>query len=89
MTRFQDKVCLVTGGGSGIGQAACERFAQEGGKVVVVDLNPEHGNETVQKITQAGGQALFRAGQCRRFCAGSGRHQSRGGQVGQTRRNRQ
>ena len=57
--RFQDKVCLVTGGGSGIGQAACERFAQEGGKVVVVDMNPDHGAETVQKITQAGGQALF------------------------------
>ncbi len=57
--RFTDKVCLVTGGGSGIGQAACERFAREGGKVVVVDLNPDHGNETVQKITQAGGQTIF------------------------------
>ena len=57
--RFTDKVCVVTGGGSGIGQAACERFAAEGGKVLVVDLNDEHGNETVQKITQAGGEAVF------------------------------
>jgi len=57
--RFTDRVCLVTGGGSGIGQAACERFAREGGKVVVVDLNAQHGDETVRKITQAGGQAMF------------------------------
>jgi len=51
--RFKDKVYLVTGGGSGIGKASCKRFAQEGGKVVVVDLNDQHGNETVQEITQA------------------------------------
>jgi NAD(P)-dependent dehydrogenase (short-subunit alcohol dehydrogenase family) len=57
--RFTDKVCLVTGGGSGIGQAACKRFAAEGGKVVVVDLNEAHGDETVRIITDAGGQAIF------------------------------
>jgi len=57
--RFKDKVCLVTGGGSGIGEAACKRFAAEGGKVVVVDLNEDHGNTTVKAITDAGGQAIF------------------------------
>lgn len=57
--RFENKVCLVTGGGSGIGRAAGERFASEGGKVAIVDLNPAHGNETVQAITQAGGEAIF------------------------------
>ncbi len=57
--RFTDKVCLVTGGGSGIGRAACERFAQEGGKVVVVDINEGHGLETVQRITSSGGEAIF------------------------------
>jgi glucose 1-dehydrogenase len=57
--RFKDKVCLVTGGGSGIGKAACMQFAHEGGKVVVVDLNEQHGNQTVQEITQAKEEAVF------------------------------
>ena len=57
--RFTDKVCIVTGGGSGIGRAACERFAAEGGKVTVVDLNADHGNETVANIAKAGGEAIF------------------------------
>src|SRR5690348_16567552 len=57
--RFSDKVCLVTGGGSGIGKAACKRFASEGGRIVVVDINPDHGNQTVAEITQSGGQAIF------------------------------
>jgi NAD(P)-dependent dehydrogenase (short-subunit alcohol dehydrogenase family) len=57
--RFKDKVCLVTGGGSGIGRAACELFGREGGKVVVVNLHEEHGNETVGAITRAGGEAIF------------------------------
>lgn len=59
--RFEGKVCLVTGGGSGIGKATCHRFAQEGGKVVVVDIEVEHGQETVSEITKAGGEAIFAA----------------------------
>lgn len=57
--RFENKICLVTGGGSGIGRAACQRFAAEGGKVAVVDLSAAHGDETVQSITQGGGEAIF------------------------------
>jgi len=52
-------VCLVTGGGSGIGKAACKRFGAEGGKVVVVDLNQDHAKQTADEITKAGGEALF------------------------------
>ena len=57
--RFTGKVCVVTGGGSGIGKAACKQFAREGAKVVVVDLNDQHGNQTVQEIANAKGEAIF------------------------------
>lgn len=57
--RFQDKVCLVTGGGSGIGQAISELFAAEGAKVVVVNRTAEKGHATVRVITEAGGEAIF------------------------------
>jgi NAD(P)-dependent dehydrogenase (short-subunit alcohol dehydrogenase family) len=56
--RFKGKVCLVSGGGSGIGKATCVRLAREGGRVAVLDINDD-GNETVQEITKAGGEAVF------------------------------
>lgn len=59
MTLLQNKVGLVTGGGMGIGRAICQAFANEGAQVVVADFNPEAGNETVELIKQAGGDALF------------------------------
>ena len=57
--RFTDKVCIVTGGGSGIGKATALQFGLEGGRVVVVDRNDQHGNKAVQEILQAQGQAFF------------------------------
>jgi len=57
--RFSGKVCLVTGGGSGIGKATCIRFAAEGGKVTVVDLNETNGLETDKENQEAGGDAIF------------------------------
>jgi NAD(P)-dependent dehydrogenase (short-subunit alcohol dehydrogenase family) len=59
MSLLHDKVALVTGAASGIGRAAALAFAREGAKVVVADLNPSGGEETVQLIAQAGGQACF------------------------------
>ena len=57
--RFTNKVCLVTGGASGIGRATCERFAAEGGVAVVVDIDEDGGNQTANRITADGGRAIF------------------------------
>jgi glucose 1-dehydrogenase len=57
--RFTGKVCLVTGAGSGIGRATAERFASEGGQVVVIDRDEKGGQETVDIITQNNGTAIF------------------------------
>jgi NAD(P)-dependent dehydrogenase (short-subunit alcohol dehydrogenase family) len=57
--RLQDKVALITGAGSGIGREAALRFAQEGAKIVVVDVNTAGGEETVGLVKGAGGEATF------------------------------
>ncbi|HEX4243993.1 MAG TPA: glucose 1-dehydrogenase [Acidimicrobiales bacterium] len=55
-----DKVVLVTGGGSGIGQAGARIFAREGAEhVYVVDTNAEGGADTVAQVEAAGGAATF------------------------------
>ena len=50
---------IVTGGGSGIGRAIAEALARDGAAIGVVDLLPEGGQETVSRITRAGGRATF------------------------------
>ena len=53
------KVALVTGAGAGIGRAAALKFAEDGAKVVVSDVNCNGGNETVALIRQKGRDAVF------------------------------
>lgn len=59
--RFSNKVCLVTGGTSGIGRATCQRLAAEGGTIVALGRDRADGAETVRLITKAGGKAVFMA----------------------------
>jgi NAD(P)-dependent dehydrogenase (short-subunit alcohol dehydrogenase family) len=56
--RLANKVAVITGAASGMGQAASLLFAQEGASVVVVDLNVEAAEETVKSIRAAGGKAI-------------------------------
>lgn len=57
--RLQDKVTLVTGGNGGIGRSIAELAVSEGARVVITGRNVARGEETLQALRQAGGQALF------------------------------
>ncbi|MEX0959955.1 MAG: SDR family oxidoreductase [Burkholderiales bacterium] len=57
--QFKEKVALVTGGASGIGEACVMAFAQGGAKVAVVDLNSGPGEKVVAAAKKAGGDAIF------------------------------
>jgi len=59
MGKMDGKVALVTGAGSGIGQATAILFAEEGAKVVVCDIMPDGGESTVKMIKDSGGEAIF------------------------------
>src|SRR4051812_32179580 len=52
------RVALVTGGGSGIGEAACHALAEAGAAVAVVDVRPEPARLVAERITSAGGRAI-------------------------------
>ena len=56
--KLKDRVALVTGAGSGIGQASAVLFAREGARVGVVDVREDAAKATAEQIEKAGGQAL-------------------------------
>ena len=56
---FEGKVAVITGAGMGIGKAIAIAFAEEGASIVVVDVNIDTGQETVETIQNKGGQAIF------------------------------
>jgi meso-butanediol dehydrogenase/(S,S)-butanediol dehydrogenase/diacetyl reductase len=57
MGRVQDRVVIVTGGAGGIGAAACQSIAAEGGKVVVADLDEPAAHRVADSIVASGGEA--------------------------------
>ena len=54
---MEETIAAVTGGGSGIGEAICLRFAAEGARVAVIDLNLEAAESVVDRIVKEGGTA--------------------------------
>jgi NAD(P)-dependent dehydrogenase (short-subunit alcohol dehydrogenase family) len=59
MKTLENKVAIIIRSGSGIGKAAALLFAKEGAKVVISDIQEEHGKQVVAEITKNGGEAFF------------------------------
>jgi 3-oxoacyl-[acyl-carrier protein] reductase len=59
--RLQDKVCIITGAGHGLGRAYARRFAPEGAVIVIGEIDAPAGERVADEIREDGGQALARA----------------------------
>src|SRR5580704_4680633 len=70
--RLQNKVALITGGTSGIGEATAILFAKEGASLAITGRNERRGHAVANQILQSGGKAIFirtdvrKAAECRR-----------------------
>lgn len=58
MSRLQNKVCIITGAASGMGESEAIAFAQQGAKLIIADMNLEQANQVAEKIINAGGEAF-------------------------------
>jgi 3-oxoacyl-[acyl-carrier protein] reductase len=59
MGKLDNKVALIVGGTSGLGEATAKMFSKEGAKVVVVGTNEDKGQRIVSEIEQNNGEAIF------------------------------
>lgn len=59
MGKLQDRVALIYGGTSGLGEATAKLYAKEGAKVAIAGRSVERGNEIVDAIKHEGGEAIF------------------------------
>jgi len=57
--KLKNKVAIVTGAGAGMGRSVAIRYAKEGAKVVIAEINEQQGEETLSLMRETGGEAIF------------------------------